>query len=397
MKLNKALLNELFRGFYIDRWNDRNRAMPLTEIDKHSHKMMLAYCLGKYEEIAGRRVDWELIIQDSIFELLRRIAISDIKSPIYQSIKSNEDAFKKLNEFVFNRYDSIIADTQLKAEFKEFLFLDIDRESLLSYRIVDAAHIYSSYWEFQIVKPLNPFLHQNGKIEMELGQRVSKYRDLVGVDKLINNHSISNFVDLCGQLRFQMRWSQTPRVPKTSVLGHTMFVATMAYFLTLDIPHCESRLYNNFFGALFHDLPEAVTRDIISPVKRSSDDIDSLISNIERTLAEQEIFPFIEDKGWIEELKYWTQNEFVNKAKTDKEIKYDLKTEEISVYYNKEEFSPYDGEIVRFCDLFAAYMEASKSIEAGTICEELQALAEKFPNDYKNKKIGGLSVDELLK
>ncbi|MGZ7169402.1 MAG: HD domain-containing protein [Halobacteriota archaeon] len=31
---------------------------------------------------------------------------------------------------------------------------------------------------------------------------------------------------------------------------------------------CYRRRFHNFFGGLFHDLPEALTRDIISPVKR---------------------------------------------------------------------------------------------------------------------------------
>ena len=62
MTVNSALANELFRAFHIQRWNDRLRPMDLYEMDKHAHKMIIAYCLGKYEEARGEVIDWTKII-----------------------------------------------------------------------------------------------------------------------------------------------------------------------------------------------------------------------------------------------------------------------------------------------------------------------------------------------
>ena len=73
-----------------------------------------------------------------------------------------------------------------------------------------------------------------------------------------------------------------------------MLVAVFSYFLSLDLKVCDKRLFNNFFGGLFHDLPEVVTRDIISPVKRSSDKLDNLVTELEKQLAEKELFPYLE-------------------------------------------------------------------------------------------------------
>ncbi len=392
MILNTKLANELFRAFYIERWNEKVRNMPFTEMDKHSHKLVIVYCIGKYEE-KNTKIDWNCVLKDAIFELLRRIATSDIKSPIFQKIKNNKEVFRKLNEYIFNKYDKIIDNLDFKNEFRDFLFSGNDREKL-EYRIIDAAHIYASFWEFNIVKQFNPFPHQNEKIEHEIRNKLDTYSDLIGINNLLNNHSITNFVDLFGQLRFQTRWSQTPRLPKTSVLGHSMLVATITYLISRDLNVCDKRLFNNFFGGLFHDLPEAVTRDIISPIKRSSEILDKLISEIEIELAEKEIFPYIE-KEWIAEIKYFSQNEFSNKIITDNEVKEIDNTEKMNEY-NYDNFSPFDGKIIEFADKYSAYLEAKKSIEAGITSPDLVGALSHIKTNHSNTHFNNLDMKILF-
>ncbi|HOK14301.1 MAG TPA: HD domain-containing protein [Candidatus Kapabacteria bacterium] len=396
MIANFELINELFRGFHIQRWNDRVRPMNFSEIDKHSHKFIIAYVLGKYEEKAGKFVDWDKLIQNSIFEFLRRIVISDIKSPIYREIKKNKAVFQKLNEYIFEHLKDKIKNEKINDELEKYLFRE--EENDLTNKIINAAHIYSSFWEFQIVRTSNPNNFQNLSIETELLQEIKKYteppNELIGIKKLIERNSIANFIDLCGQLRFQIRWAQTPRVPQTSVLGHTLMVATLVYFFTADLDFCKRRMYNNFFCGLFHDLPEAVTRDIISPVKRSSPEFDKLISDLEKTLAEQEIFPHVEP-DWIDELKYFTQNEFENKIKVNNTIETGLTNFEISEKYNKDEFCPLDGNIVRWADQLAAYLEAWHSINNGIKSQELVSSAISISNKYLNSDINFIDIKTL--
>ncbi|MCX8054410.1 MAG: HD domain-containing protein [Ignavibacteria bacterium] len=398
MIANFELINELFRGFHIQRWNDRVRPMNFTEIDKHSHKLIIAYVLGKYEEKAGKSVDWEKLIQYSIFEFLRRIVISDIKSPIYREIKKNKAVFQKLNEYIYDHLKDKIKNEKINKELEKYLFREEGDD--LTNKIINAAHIYSSFWEFQIVRTSNPNNFQNLSIETELLQEIKKYteppNELIGIKKLIERNSITNFVDLCGQLRFQIRWAQTPRVPQTSVLGHMMMVATLVYFFTADLQFCKKRMYNNFFCGLFHDLPEAVTRDIISPVKKSSPEFDKLISDLEKTLAEQEIFPHVE-QDWIEELKYFTQNEFENKIIVNNTIKTGQTNSEITDKYNKDEFNPLDGNIVRWADQLAAYLEAWHSINNGIKSQELVSSAISISNKYLNSDINFIDIKTLYK
>ncbi len=118
----KEFLLKLFEAFSIQRWNDQIRPVEFAEMDKHAHKMIIAYVLGKYEEDRGKQVNWIKIINCGIFELLRRIILSDIKSPVYHNIKDNHpEIIKKLNNKVYDEYKDIISNAQFKDEFKDYL------------------------------------------------------------------------------------------------------------------------------------------------------------------------------------------------------------------------------------------------------------------------------------
>lgn len=392
MIVNKLLLQELFRAFHIQRWNDRVRPMELLEMDKHAHKMIIAYCLAKYEEENGNKVNWHSIIKGGIYELLRRITMSDMKSPIFNKIKKNKQVFSRLNKYVFNELEQIVENEIIISEIGEYLENENNGDNL-SKRILEAAHIFASYWEFRIIKISNPSSYQNIKIETELLNTLDSYKDLSGVSKLTQMHTISNFIDLFGHLRFQIRWAQLPRVPKTSVLGHSLMVACTAYFFAKENGACEERLFNDFYGGLFHDLPEAVTRDIISPVKKSSKEFERLIKDIEKELAEKEIYPLVE-KGWRDEISYFISDEFDNKIKIKGKVISGLSVDVINRKYNFNKYSPYDGQLVKAADCLAAFMEVWNSCRSGIKTEELSGAAKKIRKD-EQKVIGKIDLRKL--
>ena len=175
---------------------------------------------------------------------MRRIVISDIKSPIYSRITRDKEVFRKLNEYVYSVLESKIENEEISNELKEYLFTDIDDEDLTD-KCLNAAHIYASYWEFQIIKNSNPNNYQNTRIEKELLNRIEKYKDLDGVYRLINRHTISNFVDLFGQLRFQVRWAQLED-PFYFRTRHTMLVAAISYFFARRIKPASSAFITIF-------------------------------------------------------------------------------------------------------------------------------------------------------
>ena len=194
MIVNTTLVNELFRGFYIQRWNDKIRPLELIEMDKHAHKMQIAYCIGKYEESAGNKVNWNNLILGGIFEFLRRIIISDIKSPIYYKIRNdNKEVFLKLSAWVYSQLEGIINHPELQSYLKKYLLEDNFLDSL-SKNILDAAHKYASYWEFRIIKHSNPDGYQIHEIERDLMRELGQYLDLDGMKKIISRQDRKSVV-----------------------------------------------------------------------------------------------------------------------------------------------------------------------------------------------------------
>ena len=389
--IKKELIELIFKSFSIERWNDKLRPTPLIQIDKHSHKMIIAYVLAKYEEDKGATIDWQAIIKGGIYEFIRRIIISDIQSPVFRELSKNTKLVQKLNAMIFNEVENSIDSPVIKEEFRNYL-LDENYIPELENRILTAAHRYSTYWEFQIIRDANPNGYQIRDIEVELGKDLYSFSDLTGISKLLKKQNIKNFVDLCGELRYQVRWGHLPRIPKTSVLGHVMLVATLSYFVSKELNNpANKRIYNNFFGGLFHDLPEALTRDIIKPVKMSVPGMQEEIRRIEKLLTENEIYPNLEP-NWLDEIRFFTQSEFSTKILDGKFVSPD----EINSKYNEDKFNPYDGNILKGVDDFAAFLEAWSSIEYGIKSKEIEQAKESIRLMYKDKVIAGFNFNTLF-
>ena len=317
--LNKNFILRLFEGFSIQRWTDLVRPFELVEMDKAAERMVVAYIIGKYEEQAGKKVEWSWMIYASIFELLKKIALCDIKSPVQRMIKNQfPKEYIKLNEWVLKQYKDIINDNDFFSEFTIYIGrtagnFPMPENVKLAERILSAAHKFSTLRELQMIECVNEE-ERLTKIRRDLNEDIQEFLDLRGMQLLVTRQKPFDFLLAIEQLRFQTRWNQTPRVPHTSVLGHCYFVAVMTILLMREtgVKMSPKRLFNDFFSGLFHDLPESVTRDIISPVKQATDELPNIVKKIEDEIVRNELVPLM-DKSYVDEIMYFTSDEFSNK------------------------------------------------------------------------------------
>ena len=402
--MDKKFANKIFEGFSIQRWNDLIRPFDMVEMDKAAEKMVLAYIIGKFEENKGKKIDWIWIIYASLFDLLKKIALCDIKAPIQQMLKKEyPEEYLRLNEWVLNQYRNLILDEKLFSKFTIYIgqnagSFPIPEDLVTTVRVYRAAHKYSSTRELEIISVVNE-KERLGTIEKELKAELQPYLDLEGLQKLITHQKAFDFLLKIEQLRFQTRWNQTPRVPQTSVLGHCFFVAVMTLLLGRESnpDMCERRVINNFFSALFHDLPEAVTRDIISPVKQATDDLPNIVKKIENEIVNKELVPLMED-FFVKEIIEYTSDEFSNRIRDAQGNVLSVSWEELNEKYNKEEFFPIDGRLVRIADHLSALMEADISIKHGITSVHLQNGRDGLLYSYKeNEIINGIDVYSLFK
>ena len=400
--MEKDLVLKIFEGFSIQRWNDLIRPFDLVEMDKAGEKMVLAYIIGKFEEKKGHKIDWVWMIYASLFDLLRKISLCDIKAPVQQMLKNEfKEEYLRLNEWVLNQYKDMIPDSKLFSEFTIYTGQKADSLPLAanlkrSLMVYNAAHKYSTIREMEMIAPVNEAARLSN-IKTALEKEIQQYLELEGLQKLMTHQKEFDFLLKIEQLRFQTRWNQTPRVPATSVLGHCFYVAIMTLLLGRESnpKMCKKRIVNNFFCALFHDLPESVTRDIISPVKQATDELPNIVKKIEDEIVKKELVPLMDDY-FVDEVMYYTNDEFSNRVLIDGKVRA-VSWEELNEKYNSEEYNPIDGRLVRICDHFSALMEADISIKHGITSKHLISGREGTINHYKEGEIiSGINVHDFF-
>lgn len=389
--LRKALLLELFKAAYMQRWNDKLRPVDLYELDKQGHKMVIAYFIGKFEEdVEG--FNWVEIIEGGIFELLQRIILTDLKSPIYYRIKKDKERYRELNDWVCAQLQPYIQsfNNDFWSRFRGYLF---DTEDSLNRRILAAAHFYATRWEFDILERANPRGYEMDVIRKKLDEQQEQFYDLKGIQQLALRAEYRRFIDLCGELRFQIRWSHIHRVPRTSVMGHQLYVAIVSYLLSLQLHACPNRLINNYFTGLFHDLPEVMTKDISAPLKREVPGLGGMIANIEKELMEQEVHSLLPDK-WRSQVKFFTEEEFTDVVTVGGK-RQKVTSQQIIDSYNEDCYKPRDGTLVGAADDLAAFIEAYVGIVNGSGSKELADARVKIGYKYRGVKIGDLDLGAI--
>jgi len=391
MRENRYVL-KFFESAYMQRWNDKLRPMEFYELDKQAHKMMIAYFFSSFEE--DHQDIYLKILRGGMFEFLQRVVITDIKPPVFKMIQKDRIRYKRLNQYIIEEAGDIL---ELFGEETASGFLEYFEEKgdAKERRILSAAHIYSSIWEFDIIRSLNPNSYENNKIHSDLIDTYKEYSDLKGVRELAGSDDYMKFIQICGDLRFQSRWSHLHRIPKTSVLGHSLLVAWLTYYFSIKSGHCKSRIYNNFVGALFHDLPEALTRDIISPIKRGVEGLMDLIKDYEDEQMEKMIYPLL-PKRIKEELAIILKYEFYNRIMISGKYVV-MEHEDIDEAYNLDEHMPYDGEMIKACDDLAAFIEAASAISNGCVSREFGKAMDYITDKYsKRGAINGHDFSALM-
>lgn len=373
--LNPNILYLLFNSANMHRWNDHLTPVELTEMDKQAHKAAIAWILAKYEELDGNPMDWRRLIENTMYSFIQRSVLTDLKPQVFHRIV--EERREQVNAFVLSEFDRMVPDPGdgFRDRFVEYMRSEKDtREDA----VIRAAHYLATRWEFNLIYESNRSLYGIEKTRTEIDQQIFQHLDLRGVREMLSSsRETFDFIDLVGQLRFQKRWARTPRVPRTAVLGHSLMVADSMYLHDLDVGADDHRIYNDFYTGLFHDLPEVLTKDVITPIKVSVDGLSEILEEYERDLVDSDIMPLL-DPSWRDEFRFMVHDPFTD---ADHPV-----------------FGTRCGTDLKACDLLAAYMEANISRRYGVTSDTLESgerdLREKLLE--KGKGIGARGLMEGL-
>lgn len=392
--ISKGLMELIFSASSIERWNDHPRTAQFTEIDKQAHKAMIAYFIARAEEDRGRAVDWNRLIANGAFSFLHRVLVTDIKPPVFHRLMQDRAQQRQLNDWVYAQLEPLLSplDYPLCEQCRAYLGSAPDS---LEDRILGAAHYIATRWEFGFIYYWSKPLYGIEKTREEIMGEIEKYRDLAAVSDILSSEggAFNDLISLVGQLQFQKRWAQIQRLPPTSVLGHLLVVALLSWLISLEIGAGARRRRNDFYGGLFHDLPEVLTRDIISPVKRSVKGLDELVKKLERRGVEENLFPLL-PPAWRDDVLYMVMDEFENRVRTNGRVR--VIGRDLADAEGRDEMDPVDGRVIEVCDKLSAYIEARESIRIGVRPAALEEASMRLYDSFASRRVAGYEVKALF-
>lgn len=405
--IRKNLLQLIFSGACLWRWNDKLRPVELAEIEKQAHKMLVACALwheSSKDMPHEMRADLAVkIIEGCLFDYFYRLITTDIKPPVFYKIRQNRAHFEQLTKYVLGRLEPVLASTGGLWERMKVWHGGAGGEQELDRRILAAAHLFASHWEFQLIRPHNEFDEEMPGIAQAFRDDLAQHLELPGMTALLSQtNALARFGNLCGQLRFQIRWTQAPRLPSTSVLGHMFIVAAFAYMYSLAVSASPARKANNFFSGLFHDFPELLTRDIISPVKKSSQGLQDIIREYEKSELERRILGPLRQEGYASfasQIGYYlgleTGSEFQDCCRMNGQI---VKLDGFGAVQAMDgnALDAKDGQLLKTCDLLSAFLEAHTSIRNGVSSPQLLEARERLKAELVKIAPDCLQMEALL-
>ncbi|HCI29548.1 MAG TPA: HD domain-containing protein [Fervidobacterium sp.] len=302
----------------IQRWNNRPAVLRFSEADNAYNTFFLSFV---FRTMKGE--NFEPALRWRLSRELPKIVLSDISLQLKERIERfSPHVWSDVTQKAVNEL-SITAD-------KEFVDLLID-DSPQCEQIDKLADLYISYLE----------AYENGKLFdysqpiKELEEKIKHLSESFAVEDVEKYWDVAKHVWIpLLNLTSMVRWNRTHRNIRSTVSGHSFMVLVISYLIAKLVRYND--IEEIIMRATLHDLPEAFTGDVISPTKKKTEELEELVSAVEREMV----------------------TEWVNSSEHTKILaKY--------VSHCTDPFSGEGGHIVRTSDYFAALLECGVEIYSG--------------------------------
>jgi len=324
------LIYLMIKMFSMRRWNNKPTVEQNSEASNSGFVLHVAHLLGMLESLNGKDVNFNKLLVRGVLKDMPKCILSDISLETKRSIQSfSPDLWMEV-------YKGAVSDviesvpSKWKGAFKNAIINS--RDDSLEGKILDAADLYAAYVEAEVNNRLFAEYFYDIKISIE---KKLKNVKLYSLETLLGNDSMKKYLVYVRSLMHAIRWNQHSRTVPTTVSGHTLFVVFVAYLLSLENGNTDT--LNVMERALFHDVPEALTGDIISPTKRRVEGFEKVIEKVESKMVHEVLLPLLPDK--------------------------------ISSYYAPLMLDPFggglEGKITRAADLTGSLIECKMEIDNG--------------------------------
>lgn len=274
----KTLIGALKTLFCLNRWNVDPRVETWTEAENVALCCHVVYAAGKNIGLGDDVLHHA--IKRTLFKSNYKYILSDISVSVREMIEEQHgQTWEKIRADV---------DLRIKQLYPPQVAADLDKYSSLSgeYGVSsDTKQLIEDLVKFAKVRVALSECEVNGHVfpssyQSHLKNLRAKLDDVLSNEDLAllrsgkaERDGVEHYLAFIRNLKHVRRWNRLNRFIESSVLAHTFIVAFLAVLFS-EAEKLKSNAAKGHFQyeamllALFHDVPEVMTGDIISPVKQ---------------------------------------------------------------------------------------------------------------------------------
>ena len=277
------------------RWNNFPRIEDVSHLDNIWFVMHVALFLAYLEEKKWNKVDREFLLKRIMFNSFSSLILSDISS-------WTRDYILEVDDKVFNIIEKKAFEFLLSKEAPEYIKNDIkdtldNKSKTLEISIIEASKKYAWFIECRINEKVFSDMYDIplNQITVVLEQ---KRKSLKSLDELLSNDNYKKYLLHIRRLSHSMRWNQETRVFPISVMSH-LFVITFISYIIWSIENDDWANYDIqdlMLRSIYHDIPEAITWDIITPTKKAVPWFAWVLEKVEIKMMDDYIFSYVDNE-----------------------------------------------------------------------------------------------------
>lgn len=283
------MLKRLIR---LRRWTDSISESSFNEMAKQALNSIICYILACFVEANGTFVDWTRFPKYALYRAFEKtwVSFNTPKSKYLEIFKMKNISRSEFNKAIIRKIAEVVDPT-----FSEFLS---DSLGTNEERIFKAATTIATFIELRQLQNRCEGEKYNETLT-DIISEMEQYKDLPGFVELSNPKGelfkLLAFIS-DSYLRHHTRWCELGNNQPCSILGHLYTTAVWAYIMSLEQnPEDENLATKRYFMGIFHDLAEAWTTDIPSPIKDYIKGLRNASELFEEKMLEENIYSKIPD------------------------------------------------------------------------------------------------------
>jgi putative hydrolase of HD superfamily len=290
------LLNFVLRGLTVTRWSNFPRIERPNSLDHITFSLHVAYLLADLvEEATEARYDRIDIFKRALFSLLFTSAYSDINSDVKSRLKrEHSEIYAELCKNMHSGVLSWKLGGGVGEEFEAFVnTLESGAPAPKEQAILSYGKYVSAYYEAEFNGRIYPEVYAGPltTIRLRLAEpRFAEFRKHIDVTK---DSGAIRFLLSVRRLQSALRWNRLKRAYPVSVMSHLFVVTVISFILFRSEKRSDAEVTESILRSLYHDVPETITGDIITPTKKATPGLEDVIRDIEEKLVEEQLLNHI--------------------------------------------------------------------------------------------------------